>query len=254
MATRTPFIAGNWKMHKTHAEAAAFIAAAKESLAATQTVEYAICAPFTALQAVADAAKGTAIQVGAQNMYFAEKGAYTGEVAPGMLQALGCAYVILGHSERRQYFHETDDMINKKVLAALAHGLKPILCVGEDLEQRERNLTNEVVAVQTEDGLKGVTAEQLADVVIAYEPIWAIGTGRSSTAEDANAVIGHIRQVLARKFGNEAAGTVRIQYGGSVKPENIATFMAQPEIDGALVGGASLEADSFVALVQGAQK
>jgi triosephosphate isomerase len=248
--SRIPIIAGNWKMHKTHQEAAEFVASVKDALANLSDVETVICAPFTALPAVAEAAKGTAIAFGAQNLHYEEKGAFTGEIAPGMLRALGCTYVIVGHSERRQYFHETDELINKKVHAALKAGLRPILCVGEDLEQRERGLTNEVVAMQTETGLKGLNPDQVAQVVIAYEPIWAIGTGKSSTAEDANLVIGHIRKTVATLFGEDAAQNVRIQYGGSVKPENIATFLKQPEIDGALVGGASLEPESFIGLVQ----
>jgi triosephosphate isomerase (TIM) len=250
MKSRKPIIAGNWKMHKTHQEAANFVQEVQAALQQQDDVEVVICAPFTALSAVAEAVEGTSIGFGAQNMYFEEKGAFTGEIAPGMLQALGCTYVILGHSERRQYFHETDDLINKKVLAALKANLRPILCVGEDLAQRESEQTYAVVATQTEQGLKGVSRDQIEQVVIAYEPIWAIGTGKSSTADDANQVIGQIRQTIAKLYDAEVAENVRIQYGGSVKPENIATFLQQKEIDGALVGGASLEPASFIGLVQ----
>src|ERR1700730_10276210 len=241
MSQRTPIIAGNWKMHKTQTEAASFVADIKESLDNQTDVEYVICAPFTVLGTIVDAIQGTNIKLGAQNMYFEDKGAFTGEISPSMLQAIGCTYVILGHSERRQLFAESDDLINKKLRAALHAGLKPILCVGENLDQRERKLTNQVVEVQTVQGLKGVDAGQFSNVVIAYEPIWAIGTGRSSTADDANEVIASIRKVVEKKFGADAAALVRIQYGGSVKPENIASFMGQSDIDGALVGGASLE-------------
>ncbi|UYZ15468.1 MULTISPECIES: triose-phosphate isomerase [Brevibacillus] len=248
---RTPIIAGNWKMHKTIAEAVRFVQEAKAGSAAAG-VEQVICAPFTALAALAEALKGTPIALGAQNVHFEEQGAFTGEISPLMLKEIGVRYVIIGHSERRQYFNETDETVNKKVLAALKHGLKPIVCVGESLEQREAGETAAVVRRQTEAALAGVDAAQMADVVIAYEPIWAIGTGKSSTAEDANETIAIIRGAIAERFGQAAAQTVRIQYGGSVKPENIDSFMAQPDIDGALVGGASLTAESYLQLVAGA--
>ncbi|MFD2370928.1 triose-phosphate isomerase [Brevibacillus sp. GCM10020057] len=248
---RTPIIAGNWKMFKTIAEATAFAQEVKAASTAAG-VEKVVCAPFTALPALGQLLAGSGIALGAQNMHYEEQGAFTGEVSPGMLKEIGVKYVILGHSERRQYFNETDETVNKKVLAALKHGLLPIVCVGESLEQREAGETADVVRTQTEAALTGVDAAQLADVVIAYEPIWAIGTGKSSTAEDANETIAIIRQVIAERFGQEAAAKVRIQYGGSVKPENIASYMAQPDIDGALVGGASLIADSYLQLVNGA--
>ncbi|MBR8661559.1 MULTISPECIES: triose-phosphate isomerase [Bacillales] len=245
---RTPIIAGNWKMYKTIAEAVRFVQEAKAG-SAPAGVEQVICAPFTALAALAEELKGTSIALGAQNVHFEEQGAFTGEVSPLMLKEIGVRYVIIGHSERRQYFNESDETVNKKVLAALKHGIKPIVCVGESLEQREAGETAAVVRSQTEAALAGVEANQLADVVIAYEPIWAIGTGKSSTAEDANETIAIIRGTIADRFGQAAAQTVRIQYGGSVKPENIDSFMAQPDIDGALVGGASLTADSYLQLV-----
>ncbi|MFM1654935.1 triose-phosphate isomerase [Brevibacillus sp. B_LB10_24] len=248
---RKPILAGNWKMYKSVAEAAEFARQLPADDPAN-SVEKVICAPFTALAALGELLKGSPYQLGAQNMHFAEQGAFTGEISPLMLKELGVAYVILGHSERRQYFQETDELVNEKVKAALSHGLKPIICVGESLEEREGGKTEEVVRRQTTAALAGITAEQAAALVIAYEPIWAIGTGRSSTAEDANQTIAFIRQVVAEVMGQQAAEQVRIQYGGSVKPENIASFMQQSDIDGALVGGASLTTDSYLALAQGA--
>jgi triosephosphate isomerase len=248
---RTPIIAGNWKMHKTVDEALAFVEAVKGRIPSSG-VESVVCAPFTALPALVEATKGTAIKVGAQNMHWEDSGAYTGEVSGPMLQSLGVEYVIIGHSERRAYFAETDETVNKKVHAALKHGLKPIICVGEHLEEREAGRTEEVCRIQVEAALKGLSAEQVAGVVIAYEPIWAIGTGKSSTAEDAEKVIAFIRSRIAAQFDEQTANQVRIQYGGSVKPDNVSAFMAQPNIDGALVGGASLEPDSYVQLLEGA--
>jgi triosephosphate isomerase len=238
-------------MHKTIAEASEFAAQVKEANP-TDAVEKVICAPFTALPALANLLKGTSYALGAQNMHFADQGAYTGEISPLMLKELGVAYVIIGHSERRQYFNETDATVQLKVKAALQHGLKPIICVGETLEEREQGKTQEVVRVQTEAALQDVPADQLKHVVFAYEPVWAIGTGKSSTSEDANETIRYIRSVIAARYGQETADAVRIQYGGSVKPDNIASFMAQPDIDGALVGGASLTADGYLQLVAGA--
>ncbi|MCC0566148.1 triose-phosphate isomerase [Brevibacillus borstelensis] len=249
---RTPIVAGNWKMFKTIAEAKQFAEAVKQQ-DTVAGVEQVICAPFTALPALAEALKGTDVALGAQNMHFEEQGAFTGEISPLMLKEIGVRYVIIGHSERRQYFNETDESVNKKTLAALKHGLRPIVCVGESLEEREAGKTAEVVRKQTEAALTDVTPDQLADVVIAYEPIWAIGTGKSSTAADANETIAIIRSVIAERFGQQEADKVRIQYGGSVKPENIGGYMAEKDIDGALVGGASLTADSFFALVKGAK-
>jgi triosephosphate isomerase len=249
---RTPIIAGNWKMFKTAEEATAFIAEVKGK-AEVGGVESVICAPFTALPALAQAIKGTSIKIGAQNLHFEDNGAYTGEISGVMLKDLGVHYVIIGHSERRQYFAESDEIVNRKAHAAFRHGLTPIICVGEKLEEREAGQTKDVVRVQTEGAFADLTAEQAAVSVIAYEPIWAIGTGKSSTADDANEVIRYIRGVVAGLFGAEAADKVRIQYGGSVKPNTVAEYMGQSDIDGALVGGASLEPASYVALVEGAK-
>jgi triosephosphate isomerase (TIM) len=249
---RTPIIAGNWKMFKTVKEALAFAEEVKGK-AEVKGVESVICAPFTNLPALVEAFQGTTIKVGAQNMHFEDNGAYTGEISGVMLKELGVKYVILGHSERRQYFAETDEIVNKKVLAAFKHGLTPILCVGEKLEEREADQTKEVCKVQTVAGLQGLTAEQAAEVVIAYEPIWAIGTGKSSTSVDANEVISYIRSVVAEQFNAQVAAAIRIQYGGSVKPNSVAEYMGMSDIDGALVGGASLEPASYIALVEGAK-
>ncbi|MEJ8548058.1 triose-phosphate isomerase [Brevibacillus borstelensis] len=249
---RTPIVAGNWKMFKTIAEAKQFADAVKRQ-DAVAGVEQVICAPFTVLAALAEALKGTDVALGAQNMHFEEQGAFTGEISPLMLKEIGVRYVIIGHSERRQYFNETDESVNKKTLAALKHGLRPIVCVGESLEEREAGKTADVVRKQTEAALTDVSTGQLADVVIAYEPIWAIGTGKSSTAADANETIAIIRSVIAERFGQQEADKVRIQYGGSVKPENIGGYMAEKDIDGALVGGASLAPESFFELVKGAR-
>jgi len=250
--SRTPIIAGNWKMFKTAGEAASFVSEVKGK-AEVSGVESVICAPFTALPALIEAVKGTTIKVGAQNLHFEDNGAYTGEISGVMLKDLGVDYVIIGHSERRQYFGETDEIVNKKAHAAFRHGLVPIVCVGEKLEEREAGSTNEVVRVQTEGALAGLTAEQVAATVIAYEPIWAIGTGKSSTSAEANETISYIRGVVAKQFGADAAAKVRIQYGGSVKPNTVAEYLGQSDIDGALVGGASLEPASYVALVEGAK-
>jgi triosephosphate isomerase len=251
--SRTPIVAGNWKMFKTGAEAAAFIAEVKDAVANVSGVEAVVCAPFTALPALVEAAKGTSVGVGAQNMHWEESGAFTGEISGAMLKDLGVRYVILGHSERRQYFAETDETVNKKTHAAFKYGLTPIVCVGEKLEEREGGSTKDICRVQTLGALEGLTAEQAAETVIAYEPIWAIGTGKSSTAEDANEVISYIRSVVADKFGGDAAAKVRIQYGGSVKPANVREYLGASDIDGALVGGASLEPASYSALVEGAK-
>ncbi|EXX87907.1 triosephosphate isomerase [Paenibacillus darwinianus] len=249
---RKPIIAGNWKMFKTVGEAAAFVAEVKGK-AEVEGVESVICAPYTTLPALVEAAKGTAIGIGAQNLHFEDNGAFTGEISGVMLKDLGVQYVIIGHSERRAYFAETDEIVNKKVQAAFKHGLAPIVCVGEKLEEREAGRTKEVCKVQTEAALQGLSAEQAGQTVIAYEPIWAIGTGKSSTAADAEDVIAYIRDIVKSGFDEATAQAVRIQYGGSVKPNNIAEYMAQPNIDGALVGGASLEPASYIALVEGAK-
>ena len=244
---RKPIIAGNWKMHKTIAEALEFVNEVKDRVN-NDKVEAVICAPFTLLKDLKQATKGTNIKIGAQNMHFEEKGAFTGEISPLMLKELDIDYVVIGHSERRQYFNETDETVNKKVLKALEVGIDPILCVGETLEEREAGNTKDVCKVQVEKALENVSKEDLAKVVIAYEPVWAIGTGKTATSEDANDVIAYIREVVANLYG-ELANEVRIQYGGSVKPSNVAEIMNQSDIDGALVGGASLEANDYVELV-----
>ncbi|MBQ8993542.1 MAG: triose-phosphate isomerase [Turicibacter sp.] len=245
---RKPIIVGNWKMNKTRDEALQFIYAVKNDLTSNEVVESAICAPFPYLRCLVKR-QGESLRVGAQNMHFESSGAYTGEVAPDMLAAIGVSYVVLGHSERREMFNETDEMVNKKVHAAFENRLTPIICVGESLEERENGTTNQVVDKQTVDALAGLTEEQVQQVVIAYEPIWAIGTGRTATAKQANETIGYIREVIERVYGCDASNAVRIQYGGSVNPSNIKELMAQEHIDGALVGGASLDPQSFLALV-----
>ncbi|KKM10533.1 triosephosphate isomerase [Clostridiales bacterium PH28_bin88] len=247
---RKPVIAGNWKMYKTPSEARDLVEALKPLLAGQNNVEAVVCPPFTALETVNNLLQGTNIGLGAQDVYWEKEGAFTGEVSPDMLAAAGCRYVIIGHSERRQYFGETDETVNKKVKAAIAAGLIPIVCVGETLAQREVGETEQVCRTQVQGGLAGLSAPQVAAMVIAYEPVWAIGTGRTASAADAQEVIAGIRGVVAGMYGKEAADSLRIQYGGSVKPENIAELMAQPDIDGALVGGASLKAESFAKIVK----
>ena len=252
---RRPLISGNWKMHHTHLEAIQVIQKLSFRLdPETYTgLDVSVHPAFTALrsvQTVLDADK-IPIALGAQDCHWEEKGAFTGEVSPGMLAKLNVSYVIVGHSERRQLFGETDEAVNKKVRAVLAAGMTPIMCVGETLEEREAGSTEEKVSGQVVAGLGGVGREAVAGLVIAYEPIWAIGTGRTASADDAQDTIGAIRQVVAQQSGAEAAAAIRIQYGGSVKPDNIAELMAQPDIDGALVGGASLDPDDFAAVVRG---
>jgi triosephosphate isomerase len=248
---RTPIIAGNWKMNKTAVEAVAFVREIRNGLGQIEGVDKVVCPPFIALPGVHDALQATDIGIGAQNMHFAESGAYTGECAPNMLTPF-CQYVIIGHSERREFFAETDEGVNKKAKAALAHGLTPIICVGESLAQNEAGETQTFVSGQVRAALDGLTAEQVASLIIAYEPIWAIGTGKSASAAQAGSIIGlSVRGPVAEMFGEETAQKVRIQYGGSVNENNIAEYMAQPDIDGALVGGASLKG-SFVELVKNA--
>ncbi|WEG13641.1 triose-phosphate isomerase [Pullulanibacillus sp. KACC 23026] len=249
---RTPIIAGNWKMNKTIGEAHQFIQEIKGLVPEATKVESVICAPAVFLDTLVDETKDTQVKIGAQNMYFEESGAFTGEVSPVMLQSLGVSYVIVGHSERRDIFGETDEWVNKKVHAAFAHQLTPIVCVGESLEQREAGQTESLVKEQVVKGLAGLSADQVSKLVIAYEPIWAIGTGKTASSSDANAVCQVIRQTVSEQFGEASAKAVRIQYGGSVKPANIKELMAESDIDGALVGGASLEAQSFLQLIEGA--
>jgi triosephosphate isomerase (TIM) len=250
---RIPCIAANWKMNKTSAEAAEFVRQIVTGLDEVKGVERVICPPFTALPVVAPLLKGTEIGLGAQNMHFEEKGAFTGEVSPAMVKEW-CAYVILGHSERRGIFGESDEMVAKKVVAALAKGLIPILCVGETLSENEAGKTDEVCRRQVSAAYASLNAEQAAKVIVAYEPIWAIGTGRAAKGPDANAVVANsIRPVLQAKYGEAVAQGTRVLYGGSVTPQNAAEFFSEPDIDGALVGGASLKPD-FVELAKAAQK
>jgi triosephosphate isomerase len=246
---RKSIIAGNWKMNKTADEALTFVREIRHSLNNIAGVDSVLCPPFMALPALADALKGTRIGLGAQNMHFAESGAYTGECAPNMLTPY-CQYVILGHSERREYFAETDENVNKKAKAALAHGLIPIICVGETLAQNEAGETQDFVSGQVRAAFAGLTPAQATGCVIAYEPIWAIGTGKSASPADAGRIIGlTVRGTIADLYGESVAQQVRIQYGGSANPKNIGDYMAQPDIDGALVGGASLKPD-FVEMVR----
>ena len=251
---RKPIIAANWKMHQNHLEAIQLTQKLTYALehADFEKVEVVICPPFTdirSLQTLIDADK-LEFKLGAQNCYFEESGAFTGEIAPSMLAKLSCSYVIVGHSERRELFGETDESVNKKVKAILKAGMTPIVCVGESLAEREGGQTNDKIGSQTVAAFAGVAKDAIGKCVIAYEPIWAIGTGRTATPEDANTAIGHIRSTVAQIAGDAAAAAVRIQYGGSVKSGNVSVLMQQSEIDGALVGGASLDADEFVRIVR----
>ncbi|MDR7870571.1 MAG: triose-phosphate isomerase [Tissierellaceae bacterium] len=244
---RTPIIAGNWKMNNTIEEGLRLVEDIK-SQNLNGSVEAVLCVPFTDLKPIGEAIKATEIKLGAQNMHWEENGAFTGEISPTMLKELGVEYVILGHSERRQYFNETDETVNKKMKSALTHGIKPIICVGETLEDRESNKEKEVVKNQIINGFKNIDVKEIDNIVIAYEPIWAIGTGKTASADDANDMIAFIRETIGELY-QEAKENIRIQYGGSVKPNNIAELMAKSDIDGALVGGASLKADDFVKLI-----
>ncbi len=245
---RKPIIAGNWKMNNTIKESKDLIESLKP-LVVDSNVEVVICPSYLSIEGALELTKGTSIKVGAQNMHYEENGAYTGEVSGEMLKELGIEYIIIGHSERRQYYNETDETVNKKVIKALKLKLNPIVCVGETIEERENNKAKEVVTSQVKNALKGLSNEEIASLVIAYEPIWAIGTGKTASSDDANEVCGWIREEV-REFSDEKTSEeVRIQYGGSVKPGNIKELMAKPHIDGALVGGASLKADQFAPLV-----
>jgi len=249
---RTPLVAGNWKMYKTVSEARELVSELVPGLQGIQGVGKVLCPPYIDLLPVRALLEGTDIGLGAQNMHWEASGAFTGEISPPMLAEL-CQYVILGHSERRAYFGETDENVNRKIKAAFAHGLTPILCVGETLEENEAGRTTEVVARQLKGGLEGVDVQHGEALIIAYEPVWAIGTGRAATAEGANAVVADvIRPVLAEQFGTQIAGQIRVLYGGSVKAANAVEFFTQPDIDGALVGGASLKAAEFISIVQAA--
>ena len=245
---RTPIIAGNWKMNKTPAEARALVAELKP-LVKDAAATVVVCVPAVDLYAVKEEIAGTNIHLGAQNVHFKESGAYTGELSAAMLKEAGCEYVIIGHSERRQYFVETDASVNLRTLAAVHAGLTPIICVGERKEEREAGYTDALVEYQTLIALNGLTDEEVKNVVIAYEPVWAIGTGLTATDEQANETIGVIRAAIGRKYGQEVADAVRIQYGGSMNPKNVKGLMAQPEIDGGLIGGASLKAPDFSQVV-----
>lgn len=248
---RKQIIAGNWKMHTDLAEATILVEGIKAALAEGEVSrEVVVCPPFTGLSTVADLIEDTDVRLGAQNMYFEPKGAFTGEVSPLMLTDVGCHYVILGHSERREYFSESDALINQKIKAAFQYDLIPILCVGESLAQREANETQSFIDSQLTAGLEGLTAEQVSQMVIAYEPIWAIGTGKTATAEQAGEVCTAIRAEVAALFDAATAEALRIQYGGSVKGSNAKEILSQPDIDGALVGGASLKADDFMAIIK----
>ena len=246
---RTPIIAGNWKMYKTPQEAVAFVNAIKDELAQYTAVERVVCPPYVALSGVQAALEGSGVDVGAQDVHWEDAGAYTSQIAPGMLEGL-VKYVIIGHSETRAYQGVTNEMVNKKAKAALAHGLHPIIAVGESLETNEAGETETFVSEQIRAAFDGIPASDLANIVVAYEPIWAIGTGKTATPEQANAIIGMIRGVIGGLYGNDQAEAMRIQYGGSVKPGNMLELMSQPHIDGALVGGAALKEDSFVELIR----
>lgn len=247
---RRPLLAGNWKMHYGVSEGVALVEALSADLTDLTDRDVLVCPPFTLLGSLAPLLDGTAVALGAQNMHYEAKGAYTGEIAPQMLKELGCSYVILGHSERRQYFGETDELINRKAHAALANGLKPIVCVGEVKAERDSGQAEQVVVGQLRGSLAGLSAEQLRGVVIAYEPVWAIGTGDTATPADAQAMHARIRAELAALSDQATADAVIIQYGGSVKPDNVDELMAQPDIDGALVGGAALKAADFIRIVR----
>ena len=246
---RTPIIVGNWKMNKTAKETKELLAELVP-LVADATCEVVVCVPFTDIAMAKRMTKKTNIKVGAQNIHWAESGAFTGEISGAMLKELKVEYVVVGHSERRQYFGETDETVNKRVAAALAHRIRPIVCVGETLEERETGKTEEVLFRQITEGLKGFKSKDFDKIVIAYEPVWAIGTGKTATKEEADETIGYIRRTIAKKFSKNIAEKVRIQYGGSMNPKNASELMSMPEIDGGLIGGASLKAEDFAKVVK----
>ena len=247
---RVPFIAGNWKMNKTVGEALDLVKELKKAISGVRDVEVAVAPPFTALYAVRKELEGTPIRLAAQNLFWEEKGAFTGEVSPLILKEVGCHYVIIGHSERRQYFGETDETVNRRIKAALAHRLKVILCIGETLKEREDGKTFSVIERQIDGGSMGLGDKEWREMVIAYEPVWAIGTGKTATPEQAEEVHRFIREEVEKLFSRQVSEGIRIQYGGSVTPENVKGLMSQPNIDGALVGGASLKAESFSKIVR----
>ena len=247
---RRPIMAGNWKMNKTTAEARDLAGKLIPLIGGVRERDVVLAPPFTALQAVAEAIKGTGVALSAQNLHWEDKGAFTGEISAEMLLDLGCKYVIIGHSERRQFFGETDGTVNKKLRQALNKGLLPIVCVGETLKEREAGAANAVIERQVAGALQGVTAAEMDKVIVAYEPVWAIGTGKTATPDQANEIHSFIRSKVQISYGKDVAGLLRIQYGGSVTPENVSALMSMPDIDGALVGGASLKPESFAALVK----
>ena len=247
---RLPFMAGNWKMNKTVGEAIDLVRELKAAISGVKAVEVAVAPPFTALYAVRKELDGSSIGLAAQNLYWEEKGAFTGEVSPLMLKEVGCHYVIIGHSERRQFFGETDETVNRRIKAALAQGLKVIFCIGETLKEREEGKTFPVIEKQVEGGLKGLSDKEMKNMVIAYEPVWAIGTGKTATPEQAEEVHRSIRGKIEKLYSREVSEEIRIQYGGSVTPENVKGLMNQPNIDGALVGGASMKAEAFSKIVR----
>ena len=249
MNHRRPLIAGNWKMYKTCAEAAETAEALKNCLKDATEVDIMIAPSFTSLAPVSDILSGSNIHLGAQNLSWHEEGAYTGEISPSMVVSTGCDHVIIGHSERRQYFHETDETVNKRIVAAIKHNLVPVFCVGETETERETNVTFSVLDKQVTIGLQDIALEDLATLVIAYEPVWAIGTGKTATTEQAQEVHRFLRSLLEKAYGSEFAESIRILYGGSVKPNNIAELMSMPDVDGGLVGGASLDAETFSKIV-----
>ena len=251
---RTPLIAGNFKMYKTVAETVSYVAELRALVKDVRGVDIVIAPPFTAVAAAAEAVKGSAIGVAAQNMHWEREGAFTGEVSAGMVREAGATFVIIGHSERRTLFGETNASVNKKTRAAITGGVIPIVCIGETLAQRDGNETLAVLDRQIKEGLDGVTGDELSRIVIAYEPVWAIGTGRNATPAQAGEAHFHIRQRLKQWFGLDASERCRVLYGGSVKPDNIAKLIAEPDVDGALVGGASLDPRSFFAIIEGSKK
>jgi triosephosphate isomerase len=247
---RKPLMIGNWKMNKTISEAVSIVKSLKNAVVDVTDVEILLCPAFTALHAVNTEVKGSNINVGAQNLFWESKGAFTGEISPAMIKDAGCSYVLIGHSERRQYFGETNETVHKKVKGALAIGLIPVVCIGETIKEREENVTFNVIEKQIKEGITGFTHEQAVSIVIAYEPVWAIGTGKTATSEQAQKVHVFVRKIYANMYKEEVADKVRILYGGSVNPGNVSNLMEQPDIDGALVGGASLESESFAKLIK----
>jgi triosephosphate isomerase len=251
---RKKIIAGNWKMYKTNEEARQLVSAVMQHVSIIKKTKVVVCPPATALSDVAALLKGTPIALGAQNIHWEKEGAFTGEISVGMIKSAGASFVILGHSERRQYFGETNENVRRKIQAALSQGITPIVCIGETLEQREKGVTHEIIAQQIDQGLSGLTSDQLKRLVFAYEPVWAIGTGKNATPEQAQEVHEFIRTRLTALYDRQTAETVTIQYGGSVKPANAPDLLKQPDIDGALVGGACLQADSFVDIIKAAER